>query len=254
MAKAIIKQNSGGGLYNAEIVYSRDLIDSEIKALPKKIEESRKAYLDASEETDALYNQYNITNRKVRTLKVTLNYYKDLLAESYKSGGETPPDDSAETAGGTLFNPPDPNNPPGGDNTDDGGSVIGGDSQSPPDISLDNSDVYNWYSDCSNVSKLDNSTGDIYFVDDAPNGEIYIDDNKLFNMVDSDETLEGKIFVNIEDGTKQVKFKTSRRNDFPLIDDAYFQTDDKWKMEYYYSITPSGTKTLEDGTRKVRFK
>ncbi len=233
MPKAIIKTNSGGGLYQVETVYDRDLVDSELKTIPQKIIDSQNDYLTASEEATAFENKYQITDRNLRALKVALNYYNELLQDLYRSEGETPPDGSEETAGGALFNPPDPDNPPGGENTDDGGAVIDDDGQSPPDDILDNSDVYNWYSDSSNINRLDSSTGAVLFVDDAPNGEIYIDDNKLFNMVDSDETLEGKIFVNIEDGTKRVKFRTSRRDDFPFIDDIYFQTDDKWKMEYY---------------------
>ena len=72
MAKAIIKQNSGGGLYNAEIVYERDLVDSEIKALPDKIEQSRLAYLDAESE-------YNNLLAEIAPLKAQLAYEKAQL-------------------------------------------------------------------------------------------------------------------------------------------------------------------------------
>ncbi len=254
MAKAIIKENSGGGLYQVETIYDRALVDSELENIPQKIKDSRAAYLIASEKADTFQNMYEITDRNLRALKAAFNYYNDLLTESYKSAGETPPEGSEETSGGTLFNPPDPNNPPGGQNTTSGGSVIGGDIQSPPESKLTDPDVYDWYADSTVVSQIDSSSGSYYLTEDAPNGEIYIDDNKLFEFVESEDTLAGEIFVNITDGTKQIKIKTSRRDDFPLIDEAYFQTDDKWSMDYYYSVTPSGTKTIDETTKKIKLK
>ncbi len=281
MSKAIIKTNSGAGLYQVETVYDRALVDSELELLPDKIESARQAYLDESGKADALRNKYEIINRDLRAKKVALNHYNELLRESYISEGKKPPVGSGETAGGTSFPPPDPKNPPGGTNTTGGGAIIGGTSagsagggsgsgsgggsgggevtggeggQTPPKKKLNNTNIYNWYSDIMVVNQLDISSGEHYLTEDAPNGEIYVDDNKLFEMDESVGELEGKLFINIASGSKRIKFKTSRRNDFPLIDETYFQTDDIWTMDYYYAITPTGTKTIEGVTKKVKFK
>ncbi len=72
MAKAIIKKNNGGGLYQVETVYDRALVDSELKSLPDKIENARQAYLDAeSDATDLL--------AEIAPLKTQLEYEKTQL-------------------------------------------------------------------------------------------------------------------------------------------------------------------------------
>ncbi len=72
MSKAIIKENSGGGLYQVETVYDRALVDSELELLPNTIEQARLAYLDAeSESTDLL--------AEIAPLKTQLEYEKTQL-------------------------------------------------------------------------------------------------------------------------------------------------------------------------------